>query len=134
MKSYEGSLVVFYENGKAVRIPLDSYQTKTNRKKLTNALASGIRAVGVFQSRKGGEYFLQSDDGRALLVKEEQIVEKSTRSSSGSSVFTLKKGAKLVSASIYDPMEIPLEKPGRYRKSNLPATGVTCTLAEKTQI
>ena len=133
LKSYEGTLVVFYENGKAVRIPLDSYQTKTNRKKLTNALASGTRAVGVFIARKGGEYFLQSDDGRALLVKEEQIVEKTTRSSAGSTVFTLKKGAKLVSAIVYDPMELPLDKPSRYRKSNLPATGVNCTLPEKNQ-
>ena len=126
-------MVVFYENGKAVKIPLDSYQTKTNRKKLTNALATGMKAVGVFMARKGGEYFLQSDDGRALLVKEDQIVEKATRSSAGSSVFTLKKGAKISSVMPYDPLELPLDKPSRYRKSNLPATGVTCTLAEKSQ-
>jgi hypothetical protein len=64
-------------------------------------------------------------------VKEDQIVEKSTRSSSGAAVFTLKKGAKLVSANVFDPMEIPLDKPSRYRKSNLPATGVACALPEK---
>ena len=133
LKSYEGSLVVFYENGKAVKIPLDSYQTKTNRKKLANALATGMKAVGVFMAHKGGEYFLRSDDGRALLVKEEQIVEKATRSSAGSSVFTLKKGAKISSVTPYDPLELPLDKPSRYRKSNLPATGVACTLAEKSQ-
>ena len=63
----------------------------------------------------------------------EQIVEKTTRSSAGSTVFTLKKGAKLVSAIVYDPMELPLDKPSRYRKSNLPATGVNCTLPEKNQ-
>jgi hypothetical protein len=92
-----------------------------------------MKAVGVFMSHKGGEYFLRSDDGRALLVKEEQIVEKATRSSAGSSVFTLKKGAKISSVTPYDPLELPLDKPSRYRKSNLPATGVACTLAEKSQ-
>ena len=82
-------------------------------------------------------YFITVDGGttntRVALVKEEQIVEKATRSSAGSSVFTLKKGAKISSVTPYDPLELPLDKPSRYRKSNLPATGVACTLAEKSQ-
>ncbi len=124
LKSYEGQLVIFYDNGKAVRIPLDAYYTKTNRKKLTAALASGTQAVGVFVAGTASEYFITTDDGKALLVKEDQIVEKTTRSSSGASVITLKKGKHVVSVVPYDPLQLQLEKPSKYRKSNLPAAGV----------
>ncbi|MCH5183325.1 MAG: topoisomerase IV [Oscillospiraceae bacterium] len=126
LKSYEGSLVVFFENGKAVRIPLESYQTKTNRRKLTAALFAGSPAVGVFRAGNdgaAGEYFLQTDDKRALLVKEEQVVEKATRTSAGAAVFTLKKGKRVLSAELYDPNSLPLDRPARYRKTNLPSTG-----------
>lgn len=124
LKKYTGQLVVFYENGKAVRISLDSYQTKTNRRKLTAALASGTQAVAVFLAGTASEYFVQTDDDRALLVKEEQIVEKATRSATGAAILTLKKGRRVVSVIPYDPLQILLEKPSRFRKSNLPTAGV----------
>jgi len=125
LKSYDGQLVIFYDNGKAVRVPLEAYWTKTNRKKLTNALASGTQAIGIFVSGTASEYFVTTDDGKALLVKEEQIVEKTTRSSSGASIITLKKGKHVVSVTPYDPIQLPLEKPSKYRKTNLPAAGVS---------
>ena len=128
VKSYDGQLVVFYENGKAVRIPLEAYQTKTNRKKLTNALASGCKAVAVFKVESGMEFFVQTSDGRALLLNAEQIVEKSTRSSSGSTIFSLKKNAVVSSVFIYDPLVLQLDKPSKFRKNALPATG---TIYEK---
>lgn len=34
---YEGHLCFFFQNGKAARVPLSAYATKTNRKKLTGA-------------------------------------------------------------------------------------------------
>ncbi|MBQ3002192.1 MAG: topoisomerase IV [Clostridia bacterium] len=124
LQSYEGQLVIFYDNGKAVRVPLEAYYTKTNRKKLTAALASGTQAVGIFVAGTAAEYFVTTDDGKALLVKEDQIVEKTTRSSTGASVITLKKGKRVVSVVPYDPLQLQLEKPSKYRKSNLPAAGV----------
>lgn len=124
LQSYEGQLVIFYDNGKAVRVPLEAYYTKTNRKKLTAALATGTQAVGIFVAGTAAEYFVTTDDGKALLVKEDQIVEKTTRSSTGASVITLKKGKRVVSVVPYDPLQLQLEKPSKYRKSNLPAAGV----------
>ena len=37
---YSGYIVFFFENGKAAKVPLKSYETKTNRKKLSNAYSS----------------------------------------------------------------------------------------------
>ena len=34
---YKGCLLFFFENGKLAKVPLDSYATKTNRKRLANA-------------------------------------------------------------------------------------------------
>jgi DNA gyrase subunit A len=124
MSDFSGSFVVFYENGKAVRFPAEAYKTVTNRKKLTNALASGTVAVGVFRGgNEKQEYLIISSASRALLIKEKQITEKSTRSASGATVMTLKKGHTVVSASVYDPDVRALEKESRYRKSTLPSTG-----------
>lgn len=122
---YSGRVIIFFENGKAVSIPLDSYETKTNRKKLTNAFFGGSPAVAVFRATgKKCEYLVRSDDDRALLIKEDQILEKSTKTSSGSQVFTLKKGKRIVSVSVYEPETQKLLKESRYRKSKLPAAGV----------
>ncbi|MBE6693066.1 MAG: topoisomerase IV [Ruminococcaceae bacterium] len=124
LKEYSGRVIIFFENGKAVSIPLDSYETKTNRKKLTNAFYGGSPAAAVFRATGSAEYLVRSDDDRALLIKESQIIEKSTRTSYGSAVFTLKKGKKIVSVVPYNPETQKLLKESRYRKSKLPASGV----------
>ncbi len=124
LSEYTGRIIIFYENGKAVSLSLDSYATKTNRKKLTNAFFGGSPAVAVFAATDKCEYLVKSDDDRALLIKESQIIEKSTRTSSGSTLFNLKKGKKIISVEKYDPEKTKLIKESRYRKSKLPAKGV----------
>ncbi len=121
---YNGRVVLFFENGKAVSLPMDVYATKTNRKKLTNAFFGGSTLIAAFMATDKAEYLVRSDDGRALLIKDNQIIEKTTRTSSGSTLFTLKKGKKVVSVEIYDREKQPLLKESRYRKSKLPASGV----------
>ena len=123
LKEYKGNLVLFFENGKAVRIPVNSYQTKQNRKKLTNAFFGGSPLVGAYLEDLYPEFFLQTDDRRALLVKGKQVSEKTTRTSYGTSVFTLKKGKKVISAVPYDPATVVIDRPQRYRKTSLPSTG-----------
>lgn len=122
---YKGTYVIFFENGKAVRIPVNSYETKLNRKKLSNAFYGGSSAVAIYPGETAKEYFILSDGRKALLVKESQIVEKSTRSSMGASVMTLKAGQKVVEVIPYNPEKIKLSKESKYRKSNLPSTGST---------
>lgn len=120
---YEGSLHLFFENGKAVTIPLDSYQTKNNRKKLTGAFFAGSPLVRAYLENTASEYLLISEDNKGLLVKADQLAVKSTRTSSGSTVLSLKKGKKLIEVLPFDPKEPLLEKPGKYRKTSLPAAG-----------
>jgi len=123
LSDYDGDIVLFFENGKGVCIPLESYKTVTNRKRLTKAFYGGSKLVAVFKANQCGEYLLRTSACRALLVGEKQIVRKTTRTSSGSQLITLKKDALVVSAEQYDPASKPLAKESKYRKSSLPASG-----------
>lgn len=42
-KDYKGMLLFAFENGKAAKVPLESYATKTNRKKLTAHIPTNLR-------------------------------------------------------------------------------------------
>lgn len=123
VSEYKGNAVLFFANGKGVRIPLDSYQTKNNRKKLTGAFFGGSPLVAAFREGTAAEYLMLTDDNRALLVKEGQIAEKTTRTSCGVTLLSLKKGKSVREVVAYDPNELPLERPGKYRKSSLPSAG-----------
>ena len=123
LKDYKGSLLLFFENGKVVKIPASNYYTKTNRKKLTGAFYAGSPAVGIFRTDAAKEYLICSDNARALLIKEEQISEKSTRTSFGAAVFKLKKNQKVVTVVPYNENSPKLLKENKYRKSVLPSTG-----------
>ena len=44
---YEGYMLFFFENGKAAKVPLKAYETKTNRKKLANAYSGKSKLCGM---------------------------------------------------------------------------------------
>lgn len=121
-KDYQGYLLFFYENGKLAKVPLESYATKTNRKKLTAAYSDKSSLVCVLAAPQDGEYLLNSSAGRLLLVHSGAVAAKSTRSTQGVSVMTLKKGHRLMGAVSYQ--EDMLKRPNRYRTKTLPAAGM----------
>lgn len=123
IKDYDTEILLFFENGKAVRIPASSYETKTNRKKLTKAFYGKSRLAAAFKLGTANEYLLISDNSRALLVKEKLISEKSTRTSFGSTVFTLKNNNKVSSVIPYNENSPKLIKESKYKKNKLPSTG-----------
>ncbi len=125
LTDYEGSFALFFENGKAVKLPASVYETKTNRKKLKNAFFDKSPLVNVLLANAKDEYLIRSDGGKALIVKEKQLTAKTTRTSYGAAVMTVnaKKGQKVISAEYYDKEKAPLSKESRYRKPNLPSAG-----------
>lgn len=129
-RDYKGSVAFFFENGKAVSVPLDSYATKLNRKKLTNAYSSDSPAVGIFfvpektDKKPTREFLLRSNQGKAIILNSDQLAAKTTRTASGVYVFTLKKGIKIESAAeFHDDGSEEMKKYAKYRKSKLPSTG-----------
>ena len=117
---YEGYVMFFFENGKAAKVPLKAYETKTNRKKLANAYSSKSPLVRILYISEDCEILLRSSKGNALLFNTAMILPKSTRDSQGVQVITLRAKAVLESAEIVIDNLSELEK---YRSKNIPAAG-----------
>ncbi len=140
-REYKGDVVIFFENGKAVKIPLKAYETKTNRKKLTGGYSTDSPAAGIFylpeHSGRGTEteYILISSSMRCIILNSAQITSKVTRSSSGAVVFTLKKGQKVQSAEIFkDDGSEAMKIYSKYRKVKLPSAGTTFNNSEQSTL
>lgn len=117
---YSGNFVFLFENGKGVRIPVSAYETKSNRKKLTGAYSTASPVVNVFYEDKPFDVLIIVDTGKAILIESSLIPIKSTRSSQGVTLFTLKDKQKIVDA-------VRDYKPNggkSCRKLKIPATGV----------
>ncbi len=118
---YHGKLLFIFENGKISKIPLSAYMTKTNRKKLTAAFSDKSPVLTMLFLEEDTDILLRSDANKAVLIHTELITEKSTRSSQGIQVMTLRSKQHLLSAEIPSLERIPqLEK---YRVQNIPAIG-----------
>ncbi len=118
------NFVFFFENGKGVKVPASSYQTKGNRKKLIGAYSDASPIVGIFYETEPTDILLMSSDKKAMVVKSSLIPVKTTRSAAGVNVFTLKKSAKLISAEI--GFEERFDSRG-FKKLKIPASGVSLT-------
>lgn len=118
---YSGYVLFFFENGKAAKVDLSSYQTKTNRKKLVNAYSDKSPVVAVLQLPADTEVILASSAGRALLVNTAAIASKATRNTLGVAVMSLRAKQVLQSAVPYEKGRFA--KPHLYKTKTLPAAG-----------
>lgn len=120
-KDYKGVILFAFENGKIAKVPLESYATKTNRKKLTGAYSDKSPLAGLVFIREDCEVLLNSSSGRMLLVHSGALSIKSTRSTQGVAVMKFKKGHRLFGIEVYK--EGTFAKPQRFRTRSLPALG-----------
>nr|WP_294370073.1 DNA topoisomerase (ATP-hydrolyzing) subunit A [uncultured Ruminococcus sp.] len=120
-KDYKGMLLFAFENGKAAKVPLESYATKTNRKKLTGAYSDKSPLVGLLYMPEDEEVLFKASSGNMLLVHTGALTLKTTRSTQGVAVLKPKKGHRLFSIERYK--EGTFTNPKRYRTSSLPARG-----------
>ena len=118
---YQGFVLFFFENGKAAKVPLNAYETKTNRKKLTGAYSDKSPLVKVLALTGDTEVAVYSTDGRAAIFSTAQLLPKTTRNTQGVAVLTLRKKAALSGASPLVDSGIIGES--RYRVKTLPSAG-----------
>ena len=129
-KDYKGMMLFAFENGKAAKVPLEAYATKTNRKKLTAAYSDKSPLVGALWLAEDKEVLFTSSSGRMLLVHTGALALKTTRSTQGIAVMKLKKGHRLFCIDPYK--EGGFAKPQRYRTRSLPALGALPSNEDKT--
>ncbi len=118
---YSGWLLFSFENGKCAKIPLKSYETKSNRRRLTGGFATKSPIVGMMFLPEDTDIVLRSSQDKVLTVNTEKIPEKTTRSSQGVQVMTLRKNA--VVAEAVAAKDAPIANYARYRSRNIPAAG-----------
>ena len=118
---YSGFIVFVYENGKVAKVELSAYATKSNRRKLTGAYSDKSPLKAVFLLGEDAQLALYSTEGRALIFSTAQLASKTSRSTQGVAVMTLKKKALLHRAVLLENAGIVNES--RYRTKTLPAVG-----------
>ena len=118
---YKGFVLFFFENGKAAKVPLSAYETKTNRRKLTGAYSDKSPLVKVMALDADAQMALYSSDGRAAIFSTAQLLPKTTRNTQGVAVLTLKRKAVLQKALLLEESGITNES--RYRTKTIPSAG-----------
>ena len=118
---YSGMLLFVYENGKVAKVPLQSYATKTNRKKLANAYSDKSPLVTALPLLEEQNVLLRSSGNRALLFQTEELLPKTARNTQGVQVMTLKGKQVVLSAELLTAEQAEERK--RYQAKTLPALG-----------
>lgn len=122
------NFIFIFENGKGVRVPASSYQTKGNRRKLIGAYSDVSPLVAVFYETDAIDLLLISTDNKAIVIKSSLIPIKTTRSAAGVNLFTLKKGNRIASASVNFEERFD---PKGFKKLKIPAAGVPIPSGEQ---
>ena len=118
---YRGELLLVFQNGKVARIPVASYETKTNRRRLTGAYSDKSPLVAVLPLTEEREFVIFTNEGRALIFKSALLMPKTSRTTQGVSVMTLKKKYIVDRAAFLTDTQI--QNQSRYRAKSLPAAG-----------
>ncbi len=126
---YKSHLVFVFENGKVARVELSSYETKTNRKRLTGAYSDKSPLVGVFKISEDEQFVMYSTENRALIFHTALLTPKTSRSTQGVAVMKLKPKYKVKFACREAASSI--KEASRYRVRTLPAAGARLTDDER---
>ena len=118
---YSGALFFFFENGKAARVDLSSYATTSNRRKLTGAYSDKSPLVSMIHLTEERELVLYSSEVRALIVNTALLAPKSTRTTIGVQLMTMKPKYHLTEVKTLE--ESSITNLGRYRCRAIPAAG-----------
>ena len=118
---YSGWLLFFFENGKVAKVERSAYATKSNRRKLTGAFSDRSPVKTILVLPEEARIALYATDGRALIFSSALLSAKSTRSTQGVSVMSLKRKSLVDRAALLE--ETGIANHSRYAVRTLPAPG-----------
>ena len=112
-----------FENGRVARVALSGYVTKTNRKRLKNAIYGGSKLLFATVLTEERDLALVSSDNRLVNFNTSLLKTKTTNSTQGVQAFTVK-GSRTVTmvgtAEEFLGEKAPLDK---FRAASLPSSG-----------
>jgi len=118
---YSGYMIFFFENGKAAKVELSAYKTTSNRRRLTGAYSDKSPLRAMLHIKEDREIAVYSTEPRVLIVNTALLGVKSTRTTQGVALLTLKKRFTLDTVRL--PEETGITDLARYRGRSIPATG-----------
>ena len=123
---YKGNMVIVFQNGKAARFSLESFETKTNRRRLTGAYSGKSPAVAFFHPvDEETEITMFSTANRALTFRANMLDIKASRSTQGVQAMVLRGKHTITRACRME--EAGLSDNGRYRCRSIPSIGALLT-------
>ena len=118
---YSGHMLFFFENGKAAKVPMQSYATTSNRRKLTGAYSDKSPLVDLLYMKEEAELVLYSTEPRALIFHTALLAPKATRGTQGVQVMTLKPKYHLDRVAMV--ADTGIVNHARYRARAIPVAG-----------
>ena len=118
---YSGALLFFFENGKAARVDLAAYKTTSNRRKLTGAYSDKSPLAAILRIDEDRELAVYSTEPRCLIFHTALLAPKTTRSTQGVAVMTMKPKYHLDTVKPLE--ETSIVSQSRYRVRAVPAAG-----------
>ncbi|MCK9252501.1 MAG: DNA topoisomerase (ATP-hydrolyzing) subunit A [Eubacteriales bacterium] len=120
-EDYLGHVLLGFANGKFARIPLNAYETKTNRRKLVKAYSTASPVVRIFFLEADDDFVAVSNIHKVLVFNSAKVPVKPTRTNQGVQVLLSKKGSTLASCRRLSESNIADDK--YYRTRKIPAVG-----------
>ncbi len=118
---YSGYMIFVFENGKVAKVPLKAYETKTNRKKLSNAYGAKSKLVEAFHISDEVNLMLKSSNSRVIIFNTGMLLPKASRDTIGVQALTLKSKNTLEKAFVVD--DDTLRAMSKFKTKNIPAAG-----------
>ncbi len=122
-EDYSADALFVFENGRVARVALSGYATKTNRKKLKNAIYGGSKLLFAQVLKEDRDLALVSSDYRLINFNTELLKTKASTSTQGVQALTAKGGRTVVSVGVAEDFLGGKASVEKFRAASLPSAG-----------
>ena len=122
-EDYKADVLFVFENGRVVRVALSGYVTKTNRKRLKNAIYGGSKLLYAQVLNTDRDIALVSSDYRLMNFNTSLLKTKTTTNTQGVQAFTAKKGRSVTTVGTTEEILGAGVSAEKFTAQSLPSAG-----------
>ena len=122
-EDYKADVLFVFENGRVARVALAGYVTKTNRKRLKNAIYGGSKLLFATVLKEDRDLALVSSDQRLINFNTSLLKTKTTNSTQGVLAFIAKNGRIVTMVGTAEEFLGGTASVEKFRAASLPSSG-----------
>ena len=122
-EDYKADVLFVFENGRVVRVALSGYVTKTNRKRLKNAIYGGSKLLYAQVLKEDRDIALVSSDYRLMNFNTSLLKTKTTTNTQGVQALTAKKGRSVTTVGTTEEILGAGVSAEKFTAQSLPSAG-----------